>query len=82
MDEGIAGHVLEGLVDQVERGGVVARLERVASPVKRLVSPFLRGRVLLAVRLGRLGRVRARQSLSVDDASEDVLAYASPVPVP
>ncbi len=44
VDEGVDGQVLEGRVGQVQRGGVVARLESVASPVKRLVSPFHCGR--------------------------------------
>ena len=102
VDEGVAGHVLEGLVGQVERGGVVARLERVAGPVERLVSPIRRGRGvgggLRAIGAGsdawspcpprpRLSAVSwaasvREESLSVDDASEDVLAYASPEPVP
>ena len=44
VDDKIAGHVLESLVGQVERGGVVARLERIPGPVKHLVGPFRRGR--------------------------------------
>ena len=106
VDEGVAGNALEGLVGQIQRGGVVARLERVAGPVKRLVSPIRRGRGVgggfraIGVGVRRLVSRSAaaascwlsdlvswaasvrEESLSVDDASEDVLAYASPEPVP
>src|SRR5271166_4663204 len=106
VDEWVAGHALEGLVGQIQRGGVVARLERVAGPVKRLVPPFPPAAEPVAVfvpsgsgldvwspcsaaapscwlsdLVSWAASVR-EEWLSVDDASEDVLAYASPEPVP